>query len=114
MLIYPVPLTDETHHAVGKLSSSVSLTLPLSQAKSAHHAPKEHPEVIPEPEYPGHFEVRRVRSNGVIKFKGRIQFVSEALTGEQIGLEEVDDGIWSINFVAFEIGRLDQRTWKIY
>ena len=77
-------------------------------------SPREYPEVIPEPEYPGHFEVRRVRPRGVIKFKGRLQFVSEALVGELIGLEEVDDGIWSINFVAFEIGRLDQRCWKIY
>jgi len=77
-------------------------------------SPREYPEVIPVPEYPGHFEVRRVRSRGEMKFKGRMQFVSQSLAGQLIGLEEVDDGIWSINFAAFEIGRLENRTRKTF
>jgi len=75
---------------------------------------REFPNVLVEPDYAGHMEVRRVRSGGEIKFQGEMVFISQALAGELIGLEEVDDGVWSINFVAFEVGRLDERTKKTY
>jgi len=63
--------------------------------------------------YPGHFEVRRVRSDGSIKWRGRFLFVSQALRGELIALEEVDEGIWSLWFMAHLLGRMDVRTMKI-
>lgn len=75
---------------------------------------REFPEVLVEPDYPGHMEVRRVRSGGEIKFLGEMVFISQALAGELIGLEEVDDGVWSINLATFEVGRLDERTKKTY
>jgi transposase InsO family protein len=75
---------------------------------------REFPEVLVEPDYAGHMEVRRVRSGGEIKFQGEMVFISQALAGELIGLEEVDDGVWSVNFAAFEVGRLDERTKKTY
>ena len=75
---------------------------------------REYPEVLPKPEYPSHFEARRIKRNGRMNFKGRTLFVSESLAGELVGLVEVDDGVWSISFVGFEVGRLDQRTWTIY
>jgi len=77
-------------------------------------SPRKYPERLPEPEYPGHFEVRRVRSGGEMKFKGRMQFVSQALAGQTIGLEPIDDGIWSVIFMNTLLGRLDERKWKIY
>ena len=77
-------------------------------------SPRPFPERLPDPEYPGHFEVRRVRSGGEIKFKGRKQFVSQALTGELIGLEPIDDGIWSVVFMTTLLGRLDERKRKIF
>lgn len=64
-------------------------------------------------DYPGHFEVRRVRREGVIRWLGRSVFVSRALQGEYIGLEEIDDGIWSIWFISHLLGRIDLRTMKI-
>lgn len=63
--------------------------------------------------YPGHFQVRRVRSEGCIKWRGQLLFVSTALCGELIGLEEVEDGIWSLWFMTHLLGRLDLRTLKI-
>lgn len=72
-----------------------------------------YPKRIVEPEYPGHFEVRRVRSSGDIKFKGHAQFVSHSLTGHLIGLEPVDDGVWSVIFVRTLLGRYDERKQRI-
>ena len=77
-------------------------------------SPRTYPERLVDPEYPGYFEVRRVRSGGVMKFKGRMQFVSEGLTGQLIGLEPVDDGIWSVIFCKTLLGRFDEKKHKIF
>jgi transposase InsO family protein len=68
--------------------------------------------VLP-PVYPAHCEVRRVRSRGEIKFRGRMPFLSEVLAGEYIGLEEVGDGAWDIVYYQTVLGRFDERTGTI-
>jgi hypothetical protein len=40
--------------------------------------------------------VRRVSSSGFIKLHAKRVFLSLALAGQQVGFEEVDDGLWSI------------------
>ena len=77
-------------------------------------SPRSYPERLVDPEYPGYFEVRRVRSGGEMKFKSRMQFVSQALAGQLIGLEPIDDGIWSVVFGTTLLGRFDERTRRIY
>lgn len=76
-------------------------------------APRSYPERLPEIEYPGHYEVRRVRSSGEIKWQGRRQFVSEVLVGEPVGLEETDDGIWSLYFGSRLLARFDKRERRL-
>lgn len=73
-----------------------------------------YPERLYDPEYPGYFEVRRVRHNGDIKFKGQRCFVSLALAGQLVGLEPVDDGVWSLIFYETLLGRLNEKTRRIY
>lgn len=75
---------------------------------------RRYPERLEDPEYPGHFEVRRVRSGGEMKFKGGMQFVSQALAGQLIGLEPLDDGIWSVVFGNTLLGRLDEKRQRIF
>jgi len=77
-------------------------------------SPRPYPDRLVDPEYPGYFEVRRVRSGGEIKFKGGMQFVSLALAGQLIGLEPIDDGVWSVIFAQTLLGRLDERTHKVF
>jgi hypothetical protein len=48
------------------------------------------------PEYPAHMEVRRVSHAGCFRLKAKQPFLSNALSDEHIGLEEVGDGIWNI------------------
>jgi transposase InsO family protein len=73
-----------------------------------------YPSKISEPEYPGHFEVRWVRPNGGIKWQGEFLFLSEALSGERVGLEETADGIWSLYFGSLLLARFDEQERKIY
>lgn len=71
------------------------------------------PAVLPGPEYPGHYEKRRVRHTGGFRWRGREIFLSEVLASEQIGLEEVEDGIWSVHFFGCLLARLDERACKL-
>ncbi len=76
-------------------------------------SPRPYPERIQDPEYPKHFLRRRVVGTGIIKFKNRCMFLSETLAKEEIGLEEIDDGIWSIYFYNILLGRFDERKFEL-
>jgi transposase InsO family protein len=77
-------------------------------------SPRVYPSRLPEPEYPGHFERRRVSSNGRFFWRGRSLHFSKSLDGQDLGLQEVDDGVWSIHFGPVTLARLDERTRTIY
>ena len=71
------------------------------------------PDLMPSPEYEGHCEVRQVHRKGLIRFRGNDHFLSEVLAGEQVALEEVRDGIWSVYLYDVLIARYDEREQKI-
>lgn len=71
------------------------------------------PERIPAPEYPGHYLVRRVSRAGTFRFKNRQLFLSDALIQEPIGLEEIEDGLWSLYFCQLLLARLDERDFRL-
>jgi transposase InsO family protein len=56
------------------------------------------PERLPQVEYPASFTVRRVRSNGYIKWKGEQVFVGEVLIGEPVGLIQTGEETWQLYF----------------
>ena len=76
-------------------------------------SPRPYPDRIEPPEYPGHFEVRRVSNAGEFKLGAQHRFLSQALKGDHIGLEPIDDGLWNIVYYNTLLGRLSERTGKI-
>jgi len=64
-------------------------------------------------EYPGHYLVRGISRAGNFCFQNRPVFLSRTLTGEQIGLEETGDGIWSVSFREYLLARFDERVYRI-
>jgi putative transposase len=76
-------------------------------------SPRVYPEQLPAPDYPRHMDVRRITTVGTMSWQGRALFVSETLRGQDIGLEEIDDGIWSLVYYRTLLGRLDARTGRI-
>lgn len=70
---------------------------------------RSYPERVEEMSYPGHYEVRRVRRNGSIRWQGEELFLSQVLSGELLGLEESADGVWSLWFGPLLLGRFDER-----
>lgn len=92
------------HHALG-LITPAEVYVPSNRLM---------PEQVPEPEYAAHLEVRRVRTTGTIRFRGHETFVSEVLTGERLGLEEVEDGVWSVFFYGTLLARFTEKDGKLH
>ena len=70
--------------------------------------------MVPPMEYPGHFDVRRVSSNGCISWKDTAVFLTESLAGDIVGLEEVDEGLWTVYFGSVALARFDDRQKHLY
>ena len=87
--------TRRPHEALGQVPPG-SLYVP---------SPRPYPEHLRDIEYPPLTEVRRVRSNGQIKWRGELVFVSEALVGELVGVTEDKDG-WLVSFGTIPLGLL--------
>jgi len=73
-------------------------------------SPRQLPKRLPEPDYPAEAAVRRVRSNGEIKWRGETVFVSEALIGEAVAVEETEAGDFRVRFFDVPIGVIDPYT----
>lgn len=76
-------------------------------------SPRAYAGALPPVEYPGHFIVKRVTNAGTIRLRKRLLFIANALKQHPVGLEEVDDGIWSIHFCHVLLGRVDERDYII-
>ena len=76
-------------------------------------SPRPYPARIAPPEYPGHFEVRRVSNAGEFRLGAKHRFLSQAIKGDHIGLEPIDDGLWNILYYNTLLGRLNEHTDKI-
>ncbi len=60
-------------------------------------------------QYPPLTIVRRVRSNGQIKWRGGFVYVSQALIGELVGITEANHG-WLVSFGPVPLGSLDPHS----
>ena len=65
--------------------------------------------IIP-PTYPGHFVIRRASTGGTFRLHNGQQFLTQALNGEMIGLEDVRDGLWNVLYYDTLLSRFDERT----
>jgi putative transposase len=72
-------------------------------------SPREYPRRLPAIDYPGHYLVKRITSGGTFRFGRRLLFLATPLEGYDVGLDEVEDGIWSIYFCHVLIARFDER-----
>ena len=67
------------------------------------------PKKLQAPDYPAHFETRKVSTNGGIRWHSAWVNVSHLLGGEYIGLEEVADDVWAVYFGPVSLGWLHVR-----
>lgn len=82
----------------------------LGQTPPAAHytpSPRPMPDRLEEPCYDAHHQVRRVRSNGEIKWRGEYVFVGEALIGELVGVTPHDERLDLVRFCDVDLGIID-------
>ena len=75
-------------------------------------SPRPYPSRLQDPAYAADFELRRVRSNGQIKWQGQLIFIARPLIGEVIGLRENDDGNAEAYFGPVHLGTINAVTLK--
>jgi transposase InsO family protein len=95
--------TERPHEALG------------DDVPAAHYrpSPRVYPRRLPALEYPGHWEVRRVRAGGIVSWHSASVFLSEALTGEDVAFEEVDEDIWTVHFGTVPLARWHSRPRRL-
>ncbi len=76
-------------------------------------SPRPYPNRIEAPDYEAEQAVRRVRSNGEIRWGGELVFVSETLVGEPVGVAETETGDWIVRFASYPVGLIDRRTKRL-
>ena len=74
-----------------------------------HPSPRPYPRRLPPVEYPGHYLVKRITSGGTFRFGRRLLFLATPLEGYDVGLDEVEEGVWSIYFCNVLVARFDER-----
>ena len=77
-------------------------------------SPRVMPARLAAPEYPGHYEVRRVNKAGCFHFRGEHPFLTEVLEGEDVGLVEEAEGVWSVYFYRQLVARYDVRRKRTF
>ena len=85
----------------------------LSQRPPSHAyrpSPREYPKRVSSPQYSSGVTVRMVRTNGQIKWKGHLVYLSEALRGEPVGLIQQTPRNWAVTYGPLKIGLLDEYT----
>jgi len=85
------------------------------QTPGSHYttSPRPYPVKPAEPWYDAEHAVRRVRSNGEIKWGGDLIFISETLEGEWVGVAETQDGDWIVRFADVDLGTINPKTKKL-
>ena len=94
---------ERPHDALGGMP-------PSTQYQPSRRA---YPERLPPLEYPAAWEVRRVGTNGTIKWGGHVVFLTGVLAGEAVAFEPIDDGLWLLRFAAVPLARFDERLRRL-
>ncbi len=83
---------------------ALGLVVPASQYTPSW---RPYPRHLQDPPYPPDTILRRVRSNGEIKWQGQLIFISEVLVGELVGVTETADA-WNVSFGPVPLGLIEQ------
>jgi len=62
---------------------------------------------IPEPHYPFHDRTVVVTSCGRLCLYNKKINLSVSLAGQAVGVKEVEDGIWLVSFMNYDLGYID-------
>jgi putative transposase len=85
----------------------------LGQTPPADHdtpSSRTMPARLPRFDYAGYLDIRRVGSNGCVLWHQHRVFLGRALHGNDVGVEETADGLWTIHVGSLRLAHFDART----
>ena len=94
---------ERPHEALGQ----------VPPARLYRPSPRRYPDRVEEPAYGADEIIRRVRSNGEIKWRGGTLFLSDVLVGEPVGIRQIEDGKWLVRFAQVKLAIIDETTDKL-
>jgi putative transposase len=94
-----------TRYNVDRPHEGIDMQRPASVFRNS---PRPFPRKRPKPHYARHFETRKVGAGGAIKWRNKRIFLAEPLSGETVGIEPTDEGICTVHFYTFSIGKIDE------
>ena len=94
---------ERPHEALGQATPASRYTPSL----------RPYPARLPAPEYPAHWEARRVSRNGGVRWGDAWVNVSHVLAEETVAFEEVADGVWQVYVGPLRVGRFEERLLRI-
>ena len=116
----PKQTVREQQHAFDEFRKEYNFERPheaLGQKPPAdfyEHSQIEFPSKLPDlPPYPTHWETRKVCSKGLTRLHGQKFYISRVVSGQWIGFEPIDDGLWKIHFTEIPLALFDERKGKI-
>jgi len=65
------------------------------------------------PDYPAHWETRKVSGNGMLRWRSTPVFLSNAFAGHTVAFEPIEGELWQLHFHQFIIGRFDERSRRV-
>jgi hypothetical protein len=68
------------------------------------------PALRPRPDYPLHFDKRKVSPGGYVKWRNHRIFIGTPLANHTVGIELRADALCAVHFHTFTIGHIDERT----
>ena len=68
---------------------------------------------LPEVDYPFHDKTIIVTCCGRICLQGKKINLSEVFAGQSVGIKEVDDKVWLVTFMNYDLGYFDEQTCKL-
>jgi len=68
---------------------------------------------LPDVEYPFHDKTITVTNCGRVCLKGKKINLTSVLAGQNIGIKEVEDCIWLVSFMEYDLGYFDEQTCKL-
>jgi len=70
-------------------------------------SPRPYPPTLPDMTYPDNMQVRWVKAQGDISWKGHHVYLTETLAGELVGLSQINENLWDIYFGPIRLAQLD-------
>lgn len=83
---------------------------PASQYQASE---RQYTGIILPPEYDSHVQVRSVKHNGEIKWKGQLIYVAELLAKSRVSLSQIDDQRYELRYRTHRLGIINEETMRL-